>query len=114
MTFDLSAAEVRRIALSAIGLASRRPERQGPVALGKVIDRLGQMQIDSVNVLSRAYYLPAFSRLGAYDNSVFDRMAAGPNRRVFAYWGHEAALINVAPQPALRWCMSDARDLTSG
>lgn len=114
MTLNLSAAEARRIALSTIGLASRRPARRGPTALGTMIDRLGQVQIDSVNVLARAHYLPAFSRLGAYDTSTFDRLAAGPKRRVFEYWGHEAALINVALQPALRWRMSDARNLTSG
>jgi uncharacterized protein YcaQ len=114
MTSHLSAAEARRIALSAIGLASRRPVRRGAGALGALVDRLGQVQIDSVNVLARAHYMPAYSRLGAYDSSAFDHMATGPSRRLFEYWGHEASLIDVALQPALRWRMSDARDLASG
>lgn len=50
-----------------------------------MIDRLGQVQVDSVSVLARAHYLTAFSRLGAYDTSAFDRLAAGPKRRVFEY-----------------------------
>jgi uncharacterized protein len=106
---DLSLKEARRLALSSIGLAQPRPARAGPAALGKMIDRLGQVQIDSVNVLARAHYMPAFSRLGAYDIAAFDRMAKGGKRRLFEYWGHEASLIDVALQPALRWRMTRAR-----
>jgi uncharacterized protein len=114
ITSSLSASEARRIALSAVGLASPRPVRRGAGALNSVVDRLGQLQIDSVNVLARAHYLPAYSRLGAYDSAAFDQLAAGPNRRLFEFWGHEASLIDVALQPALRWRMTDARNLVSG
>lgn len=106
---ELSRREARRLALSAIGLATPRPARRGPAALGAMIDRLGQVQMDSVNVLVRAHYMPAFSRLGAYDADAFDRLARGPGRRLFEYWGHEASLIDVALQPALRWRMAHAR-----
>jgi len=106
---ELSRREARRLALSSIGLAAPRPLRRGPAALGGMIDRLGQVQIDSVNVLARAHYMPAFSRLGAYDVAAFDRMARGPGRRLFEYWGHEASLIDVALHPALRWRMARAR-----
>jgi uncharacterized protein YcaQ len=66
MARDLSARQARRIALAAQGLAARRPE--GPAKrrdLRKLAARLGAIQIDSVNVLARAHYLPAFSRLGS-------------------------------------------------
>ncbi|WP_279380370.1 DNA glycosylase AlkZ-like family protein [Sandarakinorhabdus glacialis] len=75
---------------------------------------MGQVQIDSVNVLARAHYLPAYSRLGAYDTAAFEAMTVGPTRRLFEYWGHEASLIDVQLQPALRWRMADARGLVSG
>lgn len=114
MPETLSAREARFIVLSAIGLAWPRPARRGPTALGALIDRLGQVQMDSVSVLARAHYMPAYSRLGAYDRDTFDRLAIGPKRRLFEYWGHEAALIDVALQPALRWRMADARDLRGG
>ena len=57
------------------------------------------MQIDSVNVVVRSHYLPAFSRLGAYEPGVLERAAYGRDRMLFEYWGHEASLLPVEFQP---------------
>ena len=76
--------------------------------LKRVLARTGLLQIDSVNVLQRAHYLPMFSRLGAYPTSLLDRAAYRAPRELFEYWGHEASLIPVALQPYLRWRMAEA------
>jgi uncharacterized protein YcaQ len=106
---ELSHDEARRLALRAIGLDGPRPARRGWSGLATMFDRLGQVQIDSVNVLARARYLPAYSRLGLYDATALDRMTAGPDRELMEYWGHEASLIRVGLQPDLRWRMEQAR-----
>lgn len=105
----LTLAEARRVALAAQGfVGSGRLKGRSAAALGRLFDRVGLVQIDSVNVFVRAHYLPAFSRLGPYDAALLDSMAWGPRRTLFEYWGHEASLIPMALQPAFRWRMADA------
>ncbi len=107
---SLSAGEARRIALAAQGLAGPRPQgAPGRAQLLKTLDRLGVVQIDSVNVVSRTHYLPFFSRLGAYPRELLDQTAWGRPKRLAEYWCHEAALLPAARHPLFRWRMEDAR-----
>jgi uncharacterized protein YcaQ len=106
----LSAAEARAIALAAQGFAGPRPAKVDRRAVRALVERLGVVQIDSVNVLVRSHYLPAFSRLGAYDHGHLDRLSHDHPRSVFEYWGHEASLLPVAMHPLFRWRMAVAKD----
>jgi len=110
-TRTLSLAEARGIALRAQQFAGARPSRArtGATALADLARRLAAVQIDSVNVLVRSHYLPAYSRLGAYDRDALDALATGTKRTLFEYWGHEASLLSVELQPLLRWRMERAR-----
>ena len=107
----LSLDAARRVALAAQGFDRPRPDR--PVTrrdLTRVVSQLGQFQIDSVNVMARAHYLPLYSRLGPYDVRLLDAAGHDAPRRVFEYWGHAASLIDVDLQPALRWKMARAAE----
>ena len=111
---SLSRVQARRVALAAQGFADKQPGRVGLRAVGRVLDRLALLQIDSVNVVARAHYLPLFSRLGPYDIDLLHRAAGRPPRRVFEYWAHEASYVRVDLQPALRWRMQSRDRVWAG
>lgn len=107
---ELSVAEARRIALTAQGYNARERDADvGAARVRRTIAKLGLLQIDSVNVLARAHYLPLFSRLGAYDRALLDGIMAERPKRFFEYWGHEASLLPIDCHPLLRWRMVRAR-----
>jgi uncharacterized protein YcaQ len=107
----VSASAARRIALGAQGFSSERPEKATNLGhVRRAIDRLGLLQIDSVNVLARAHYLPLFSRLGDYDSAHLDALAWGRKSRrgLFEFWAHEASLLPIDKHPLWRWRMERA------
>ena len=106
---EVSLASARRIALAAQGFASPRPTgRVDRRHLRKVLDHVGLIQIDSVNVLVRSQELPLFSRLGDHPRTLIpEATAAG---ELFEYWCHEASHLPASMHRLVRWRMEDARN----
>lgn len=103
----LSNGQARRIALAAQGFADPRPAgRVDRRHFRRVFDRIGLLQLDSVNVLQRSHYLPMWSRLGPYSTDALDQFTASSGE-IFEYWGHEASLLPVARYPLFRWRMEE-------
>ena len=102
---NLSAEEARRLALDALGFRVKRPPRTGAAHVRATLNRLGAVQIDSVNVLARAHYLPTFSRYGPYRAEAFDRVMHDRSTS-FEYWGHAACVLPIDLYPDFRWRMN--------
>ena len=111
---SLSTLQARRIALGAQGFTRARPAEVTSRHLNATIARLGFFQIDSVNVLQRAQYLPLYSRMGPYDVGLIHRAAGRAPRRLFEYWAHEAAFVDVNLWPALRFRMDSGARMWGG
>jgi len=106
---ELSRADARALALRAQGFSEPRPAGRIDLRhLRKLFERLRLIQIDSVNVLVRSHYLPAFSRLGVYPPTLLDRLAY-ERRELFEYWGHEASLMPMELFPLMRPRMERAK-----
>jgi uncharacterized protein YcaQ len=101
----LSLATARRVALAAQGFAEPRPKgRVDRRHFRRVLDRMGLIQIDSVNVLVRSQELPLFARLGPHPRSLIgEATKAG---ELFEYWVHEASHVDMAHHHLHRWKMA--------
>ncbi|GGQ57630.1 winged helix-turn-helix domain-containing protein [Couchioplanes azureus] len=112
---SLSAAQARRITLAAQGFTDPAPGGSADLRhLRRVLRRLHLIQMDSVNVLQRAHFMPLYSRLGPYDPGLLERAAYRNPRELFEFWGHEASLIRVDLQPLFRWRMERAEEYAWG
>lgn len=114
MTERLTTLQARRIALAAQGFTRPRPDAVERRHLVSTLRRLGFFQIDSVNVLQRAHYLPLYSRVGPYDLEVFHRAAGRAPRAMFEYWAHVATFVDVDLWPAMQHRMASRRGLWGG
>ncbi len=99
----MSLAEARRLAISAQGFGAR-PASVSMGQIRKLAQRVLAFQIDSVNVLVRAHYMPPFARLGPYPMDSLDTLAY-KERELFEYWGHAACLMPMSLYPLLRYRM---------
>lgn len=101
---ELSRADARRVALIAQGLAASRPKRVTAKHLLGVVDTLGGVQVDAVNVLARAHLFTFFSRLGPYDEALLHKLWE-PGGGLVEYWMHGTSLMRHDSWPNYAWRM---------
>lgn len=95
--------QARRVAIAATGLGEPRPAAKVTMRhVRKVVDRVGIVQLDSVNAVARAHELLLFSRLGPYDKQLLHDLVYR-KRELYEGWLHEACLIPVEWWPLLHW-----------
>ncbi len=95
MAGSLTLDQARRISLAAQGLAApTRRAAGGQAALRAALERLGAIQIDSINVVARNHELVLAARAGAHDPAAFERLVYR-RRAGFEYWGHAASFLPI-------------------
>ena len=123
MTPTYPLAAVRALALHTQGLADpmRRGARPDINDVYSAVERVGWVQIDTLQVVRRAHYLTLWSRLGTYDPDhldtlLFDGGSTSPdnNRRLFEYWTHAACIIPLTQYPNLMPMMRRHKSVGAG
>nr|WP_246304864.1 crosslink repair DNA glycosylase YcaQ family protein [Nocardioides thalensis] len=76
----------------------------------RTLERTGVLQVDSVNVLQRAHYMPLYSRMGPYDTGLLHRAAERSPRKVVEYWAHVQAFMPVELWPVMQHRMDYYRE----
>lgn len=109
MPEKISAASARRISLAAQGFGVPRPATVGTRQLNLLVQRLGILQIDSVNVFERSHYLPVFARLGAYDKALLDKLTLTAKAPYLEYWAHVATFVPRDDWPLWAWRRAEMR-----
>lgn len=109
---QLTKLQARRIALAAQGFTDRAHATPSLKTLDRTVARTGVLQVDSVNVLQRAHYMPLYSRMGPYDVDLLRRATTSTGRRertLVEYWAHVQALMPVELWPLMRHRMEHYR-----
>lgn len=110
-TQHLGRGQARRIALAAQGFADRPHGTVTMRTLQRTVERTGVLQVDSVNVLTRAHYMPLYARMGPYDTGLLHRAAEQRPRRLVEYWAHVQAYMPVELWPLMAHRRAHYREL---
>ncbi|MEE8274698.1 MAG: crosslink repair DNA glycosylase YcaQ family protein [Alphaproteobacteria bacterium] len=85
-------ADARRLILHLQGLSRPPPGRLGTTGLRELIERIGFVQVDSINTVERAHHQILFARNRTYRQDLLRRLHER-ERAVFENWTHDAAII---------------------
>src|SRR5438552_8155505 len=99
---------IRALSLARPHLSAPRTVGLTAPRLGRFVEDVGGIQMDSINVLDRAHYLTVWSRFGPYDRARLDRLVY-QRRLLFEYWAHAACLVPTSLLPRWRRAMLDYR-----
>src|SRR5215510_6058363 len=91
-------AAARALFLEAQGLLDDPARPATAASVARLIDRLGFVQLDSINRIERAHHLILGARLDGYRPRLLDVLAFR-KRRLFEHRTHDAAYIPVALFP---------------
>jgi uncharacterized protein len=92
MPVRITAEQARRLALALQGLADPPRRKLTADGLLALIERIGFVQVDSVNAVARAHHMILFARNQTYRPALLQRLLER-EARLFENWTHDAAII---------------------
>jgi uncharacterized protein YcaQ len=105
----VSVVEARRLLLGGQALLET-PGRATVESVYRLVEHLGYVQVDSINVVERAHHLILAARLRGYRPTLLTRLLER-DRRLFEHWTHDAAAIPTIWFPHWHFRFARYRDL---
>lgn len=90
--------QARRIWLAAQRLDVAAPFGDGPEATHAVVEHLGYVQIDTINVIERSHHHILHTRIPGYQRAHL-RQAQTIDKTVFEYWTHALSYVSTRDMP---------------
>ncbi len=87
---------LRTLALHTQGLTRANGTESAPTgeAIRALVEQIGCVQIDTLQMVQRSHYLALWSRLGSYETADFDRLIySGKDSVLMEQWRHAASII---------------------
>ncbi|MHC5023911.1 MAG: winged helix-turn-helix domain-containing protein [Planctomycetota bacterium] len=104
----VSAADARRLLLAGQGLLDDPARRATPALVCRLIERLGYVQVDTINVVERAHHHILMSRFDAYRPRMLTKLLER-DRKLYEHWTHDASVLPAMWYPHTRARFSDYR-----
>jgi len=92
MIDTISADDARVLLLDRQGLLDDPSRRAGAASTGRLVQKLGYVQLDSINVVGRAHDLTLAARLDGYEPQHLSGLLE-KKRSLFEHWTHDAAAL---------------------
>ena len=99
-TYPIAAARALALHTQQLGAPPEDDESPDANAIYDTVERIGWVQLDTLQMVQRSQYTALWSRLGTYNTADFDRLTFGNGtiegsneRRLFEYWMHAACII---------------------
>lgn len=97
MPYPLSALRAVALHTHALTQPTGSEPTPNPETIYNLIEQIGCLQIDTLQMVSRSHQMIVWSHLGPYDPAHLDALLFAPGqRRCFEYWFHAACIIPLA------------------
>lgn len=106
---NVTAGAARLLLLGAQGLLSDPSRRATRADLRRLVERMGFVQLDSINIVERAHHLTIASRLDDYRHAQLAQLLER-DRSLFEHWTHDASAIPTAWFPYWKFRFARERE----
>ncbi len=91
-SIKISLQQARNLVVNCQLLDSNTKIKKGKAGVVQVIEHLGYIQVDTINVIERAHHHTLWTRVPLYQPEMLDELQA-KDCKVFEYWGHAASYL---------------------